>query len=410
MSALLDRTRARLSAGLSAGLSNGLSNGLPKGQADDDPRRLATTAPLAACWAAGLGVLVCVGVAVAGWLAGSAGSPADGVRVGVQAWLLAQGSGVEVGSTSVTALPLGLTLLSVFLLWRAGRWAAASTGVADLRAAASGAAMMSAVYATGAMAAALLTATEASRVSPVRAFLVSLLPAAVFSLLGMLNGAGLLSQIWGLLPEYARDALRGAAAAVLAVLAAGTLTVTVALVFGFGDAANLARASGAGVVGGAILTAAGVVLLPNASLLAVSYLLGPGFAFGSGTAVAPGGVVLGRLPAFPLLAALPDPGAAPVWTTGLLVVPVLAGVLGAVVALRRAEVTGLDQAVLRGGLAGLAGGLLTGALTALGGGAVGPGRMGDVGADVLACIGTATVAMTLAGALGGLVLGWRTRR
>jgi len=398
MSALLDRTRARLSAGLSTG------------QTADDPRRLATTAPLAACWAAGVGLALCVGVAVAGWLAGSAGTPADGVRVGVQAWLLAQGSGVEVGSVAVTALPLGLTLLSVALLWRGGRWAAATTGVTDLRAVGSGAAMMSAVYATGATAAALLTATDASAVSPVRAFLVSLPLAAVFSLLGMLHGAGLLPQVWGLLPAYARDALRGAAAAVLAVLAAGTLTVTAALVFGFGDAANLARATGAGVVGGGILTVVGVLLLPNATLLAVSYLLGPGFAFGSGTMVAPSGVALGRLPAFPLLAALPDPGAAPVWTTGTLAVPVLAGLLGAVVALRGAQVTALDQAALRGVLAGLAAGLVTGALTALGGGAVGPGRMGDVGADVLACLATATVAMTLAGGLGGLVLGWRARR
>jgi Family of unknown function (DUF6350) len=406
MSALLERTRARLSAGLSARLSAGLSSG----QVADDPRRLATTAPVAACWALGVGLALCVGVAAAGWLAGSAGDAADGVRVGVQVWLLAHGTGVQVGSTAVTALPLGLTVLSATLLWRAGRWASATTGVADLRAAGSGAAMMSAVYATGAAAAALLSATGASAVSPVRAFLVALLLAAVFSLLGILHGSGLLRDIWALLPAYARDALRGGAAAVLSVLAAGTLTVTAALVLGFGDAANLARASGAGVVGGAILTAAGVLLMPNATLLAVSYLLGPGFTFGSGTTVAPSGVVLGRVPAFPLLAALPDQGAAPVWTMGLLAVPLLAGVLGAVVALRGSGVTGLDQAALRGGLAGFAGGLVTGALTALGGGAVGPGRMADVGADVLACTATAAAAMALAGGLGGLVLGWRMRR
>jgi hypothetical protein len=398
MSALLDRTRARLSTGLSAG------------QAGDDPRRLATTGPLAAVWAAGVGLAVCVGAAVAGWLAGSAGSLGDGVRVGVQAWLLGQGSGVVVGSTVVTALPLGLTLLSAALLWRAARRAAATTGVADLPAAGAGAAMMSAVYATGALVAALLTATDASAVSPVRAFLVSLLLASVFSLLGMLQGSGLLPELWAWLPAYTRDALRGASAAVLALLAAGTLTVTVALVLGFGDAANLTRASGAGVVGGAILTAAGMLLLPNATLLAVSYLLGPGFVFGSGTAVAPSGVVLGRLPAFPLLAALPDQGAAPVWAPGLLAVPVLAGVLGAVVALRGSRVTAVDQAALRGGLAGLAAGLVTGSLTALGGGAVGPGRMGVIGAEVLACLASATVAMTLAGGVTGLVLGWRARR
>jgi hypothetical protein len=376
----------------------------------EDPRRLATTAPLAAGGAAVTGLAVCVCVALGGWLVGSTGSVADGVRVGVQAWLLGLGSGLQVGATSVTAVPLGLTVLSALLLWRAAVWAASTTGVSDVRAAASGAAMMAGVFATAATAAALFTATESAAVPPVRAFVCSLLLAGVFSLLGMLRGAGLVGQVWNLLPDHARASLRGAAAAVLTVLAAGTLLVTVALAADFGDAANVAHATGAGVVGGAILTGVGVLVLPNAALLAVAYLLGPGFAFGAGTVVAPSGVSLGRVPAFPLLAALPDEGPAPVWTAGLLAVPVLAAALGAAVALRDGGVSRLDLAALRGGLAGLAAGLTVGALTTLGGGAVGPGRMAEVGAQVLVCTATATVAMTLAGALGGLVLGWRARR
>ena len=49
-------------------------------------------------------------------------------------------------------------------------------------------------------------------------------------------------------------------------------------------------------------------------LFAGSYLLGPGFAVGAGTLVSPTAVVIGPLPLFPLLAALPDAGPTPAWT------------------------------------------------------------------------------------------------
>ena len=48
-----------------------------------------------------------------------------------------------------------------------------------------------------------------------------------------------------------------------------------------------------------------VLVTPNATLFSGSYLLGPGFAVGTHTIVTPTAVVLGPLPMFPLLAALP---------------------------------------------------------------------------------------------------------
>jgi Family of unknown function (DUF6350) len=296
------------------------------------------------------------------------------------------------------------------VLWRTSVRAAGTADVGDVRSVGSGAAIVAAGYASVAMAAALLTATESSAVSPLRAFLGALVLAGVFSGLGMLRGSGLLAEGWARLPEYARAALHGAAATVLAMFAAGTLLVSAALALDFGSAANVAHAMEAGVVGGALMTLAGVLLLPNAGLLAVSYLLGPGFAFGSDTLVAPIGVQLGRVPAFPLLAALPDEGPVSWWVMGLLAVPVLAGVLVALVALRHHPARAYDQAALRAGLAGLAGGLATGLLTGLAGGAVGPGRMAFVGAEVLACTGVGAVSMALSALLTGVLVCWRRRR
>ena len=72
---------------------------------------------------------------------------------------------------------------------------------------------------------------------------------------------------------------------------------------------------------------------PNAIVWAISFTLGPGFAFGAGTMVAPTGAALGQLPAFPLLAALPQGGALhtprPPWlTVAVLALPYLAGGVG----------------------------------------------------------------------------------
>ena len=52
-----------------------------------------------------------------------------------------------------------------------------------------------------------------------------------------------------------------------------------------------------------------------------SYLLGPGFAVGTGTLVSPAAVVLGPVPAFPLLAALPADGPAPALDGALVALP-----------------------------------------------------------------------------------------
>ena len=394
MATLLDRTRVRTAGS----------------QPGDDPRPLPATAALAAVWAAGAGLVVCVAIALVGWLVGSTGTAADAARVGVQAWLLGQGAGLRVGPVTVDAIPLGLTLLSVLLLFRASRWAAARARVEDPRAVASGTAIVAALYATTAMAGALLTSGESAGVSPMRAFVAGLVVAVVSAGPGMLRGSGVSREVWAALPEEARAALHGGAAGAVAAFATGALLVTVALATDFGAAANVAHALGAGVVGGAILVVIGALLLPNAALFGVAYMLGPGFVFGAGTTVAPSGVTLGRVPAFPLLAALPAEGPTPWWTTALLGLPVLAGVLAAVVALRHHPVVGPDRGALRGGLAGLVAGLVTGVSTALAGGSIGPGRMADVGAQVLACTGLAVAAMALGGAVAGLLVGWLRRR
>ena len=82
----------------------------------------------------------------------------------------------------------------------------------------------------------------------------------------------------------------------------------------------------AGIGGGILLAALCLLYVPTAAVWGLAYVVGPGFAVGAGTSVSVAGADLGAVPAFPLLAALPqEPG--PAWGPLVLVVPLLAGVL-----------------------------------------------------------------------------------
>ncbi len=122
--------------------------------------------------------------------------------------------------------------------------------------------------------------------------------------------------------------------------------------------------------------------LPNAVIWAVCFSLGPGFAFGASTVVAPTGAVVGPLPAFPLLAALPPGahGSLPGWAfTAVLAVPYLAGAFGGVLLVRAAVVPASEAAPLWGFMSGLVTGCVTGLLAVFSGGPLGSGRLAAVG-------------------------------
>ena len=140
-----------------------------------------------------------------------------------------------------------------------------------------------------------------------------------------------------------------------------------------------------GPVGSGLLLLAGLAYLPNAVIWAMAYVIGPGFAFGVGTVVAPTGSVLGPLPLFPMLAALPSSppvphatGAGPV-ALSLLAIPYLAGAVGGVLTVRTAPSPSIEAAPLWGLAAGVLAGLATGALALVSGGPLGTGRLATVG-------------------------------
>lgn len=362
----------------------------------------------AAALAAAGGMALCIVVALIGW-AGTGTAVEGPLWAGLTAWLAAHGSGMRLDGAMVTVIPLGLTLCCGGLLWLAGRSCGRSADVDGPGQLAYLWGALTAPYALIAVAAALLDGGTADT-SLLRTLVGSLVLAAVFTGTGLLRGTRMGPALTAGWPEAVRSALVGAGAVVAAMLAFGAALVTVGLVADFGTAATAAEELRGGTAADALLTLVQVLLLPNATLLAVSFLLGPGFVLGTGTTVAPSGVTLGAVPGFPLLAALPAEGPAPWWMVGLVCAPVLAGMVGAVVVLHRFPVFGLDQAALRGGAAGLVGGAASGLLTGLAGGALGPGRMADVGALAGQSMLTGALAAAVGGAAAAVLLRWWGRR
>lgn len=387
------------------------------GARDPGPQRpLWLGAGLAGAAAAGSVLVICMAVALVGWFVsdgGTHGDTRDALRVGADAWLLSLGSPLHLTGTeavTISVVPLGLTGLGVYVAFRLGRWAAWTSAPADLAAAGLGTIVLAGLHAVTALVTAVLSASAAAQGSLDRAFLGGALVGAVGGGLGILAGSGRQHQLAARVPASARAMVLGGVSAALLLVAVGSVLVVVALASDLGAGANVLSRLHAQAPGAALYTVVVAAVSPNAALLGVAYLVGPGFAVGTGTVVSPAAVELGPVPAFPLLAALPDPGPTPGWTSGLLAVPVLVAAVAAVLTARRLAAPDLLTGAVRGLGTGALGGVLTGLLVGLAGGSAGPGRMADIGAPVGEVLTSAVVAMAVGGMLGGAAQSWWQRR
>ncbi|GAA1539283.1 DUF6350 family protein [Nocardioides humi] len=398
--------------------------------ADADLRRqLATTRPLVptatigGVIAAGAPLLVCMAIAVVGWFltdAGGEGAPSGALRVGAHGWLMAHGSTVVVEGVRITAIPLGLTLLCAWVVWRVGHRVGESIsghgpdadriadGARDLTVPYA-AGLFTVAYAVVGVLTASLAATAASSPVPARVVLWSVLLGLAVGGPAIAFGSGR-AAIWlPVVPPAVRDVglvarrilTRWALVCLVALLAA--------FVLDFSTAANVVSQLHADAGGVALMTVLTLLLLPNALLFSSAYLLGPGFTVGAGTTVSTTAVVLGPLPMFPLLAALPDQGSQPWWTDWLMLTPVLLAVLVAGQVQRDRPVLAWDRAAIRGCAGGISAGVVLALVSGVAGGAVGPGRMQDVGPYTFDVLLHAITSFGIGGVIGAVVVCWWQR-
>lgn len=375
-------------------------------------RPLAVTGAIAACAAAGIGIAVLTLLVLVGWIAAPhAGLGLTGVlRTAALLWLIGHHVGFTLpGVGRIGMLPLGLVLLPGALLWRAGRWVVRAGGVRRLRHVGYAALALAVPYAM--VAAALALASSSARAAPSLpdAVVCSFLLALTAGGLGGARGIAPLSELAGLLPDRLRSVTVGTVAALAVLTAAGSLLAGASLAAHLGEFRDVNASLGAGPVGALLLLLAQLAYVPNAIAWAVSFTLGPGFAFGAGTVVAPTGSALGQLPAFPLLAALPQgvhPAVPPLLSVAVLAVPYLAGAFGGLLTVRAAPVLALETAPLWGFACGALSGSVVGVVAAFAGGPLGNGRLAAVGPSPWQVGLVAALEVGVAAAVTGGVANW----
>ncbi|MBM7519003.1 cell division protein PerM [Nocardioides nitrophenolicus] len=404
--------------------------GRPGPASDADLRRqLATTRPLVptatigGVVAAGAPLLVCLAVAVVGWFltdAGGEGAPSGALRVGAHGWLMAHGSTVAVEGVRITAMPLGLTALCAWVVWRVGHRVGESIsghgpdadrisdGARDLTVPYA-AGLFTVAYAVVGVLTASLAATAASSPSTARVVVWSVLLGVGVGAPAIAFGSGRAAVWLPVVPAAVRDSALVARRILSRWALVSLVALVAAFVLDFSTAANVVSQLHADAGAVLLMTVLTLLLLPNALLFSSAYLLGPGFTVGAGTTVSTTAVVLGPLPMFPLLAALPDQGSQPWWTDWLMLTPLLLAALVAGQVQRERPVLAWDRAAIRGCAGGIGAGVLLALASMLAGGAVGPGRMQDVGPYAFDVLLHAITSFGIGGVLGALLVCWWQR-
>lgn len=387
-------------------------------------RPLVLIATLGGAAAALAPLLVCAAVGIIGWFAadaGAHGAPRDGMRMGAVAWLMAHGSGITVRGVAVGAVPLGLTVICAWSMWRLGHRVgdALSGHGPDADRISDGERDLTVPLATGlffigyalvAVGVATLTASVETTLSVPSVILWSLTMTLAFAGPAIAIGSGR-AAIWAtFVPAVIRQGAATAIAILTAFLALSTVVFLVSLAFGIGEAATMMSQLHLGAGEGIVYAIANGGFLPNATLFSGSFLLGPGFAVGGNTLVSPGAVVLGPLPLFALLAALPGIGTPEALLSSVVWLPPLVAALATMWWQRRHPALTWLEAALRGCGGGIVAGFAFAVLASVAGGAVGPGRMRFVGPFVPEVLVAAITAFGLGGLLGALAMAWYQRR
>jgi hypothetical protein len=344
-----------------------------------------------ALWTTLLGLACLVSLTLAAWV--TATRHGDAVRpalaTALQAWLLANHTGLAISGGSVGIVPLGLTVGLAALLTRGGRQAARLSGGQDLFDCLATAFAVALPYG---VAAALLTKPAQwghVKPQPLQALAGGFALAVTCAFVGALRETGQWTVVRARLPEGVRRVMRAGLAATAIIVGFGAAVIGAGLAAHAGRAATMMGSLDGGVSASVLMAAVSMAYLPNVAIWGSAWSVGPGFAVGAKTSVTLGAVHLGALPSVPLLAALPANGAPPTFARLAIIAPIGAGLIaGWLLARSRMHQPAAEgpwwerQRLLDaawGLAAGAVAGLLMGVLAWLSAGSLGPGRMAQLG-------------------------------
>ena len=379
------------------------------GSARPEPGRtrrapLPVAAAVAALWAAIVTYGSILALASVGAI-GSSGTPGGVARLAASGWLLSHGVPLQTPTHHIALVPLAIAALVAWRLYRAGVHASRAIGghrSRSVRRALGAGAAVAVVYAGLGAGVAALARTVDLTVTPQRAGVTMGLFAAVAAMTGAVGHSHAGRTLARRAPSTVSGALRTGVVAAAFIIAAGAAAAGVALAIRGGDAGDMLGSYRAGLLGQAGITALCLAYLPNLAVWGAAYLLGPGFAVGADTLVSPGEVLLGPVPALPVLAGLPS---APLAGAGpaLLGIPLVAGMFAGWLLARRSGTVGWASLIGAAILAGPVAGAVMQMVSFAAAGALGSGRLAVMGSVDWRISLFATVVVTVGAALGAAV-------
>ena len=333
----------------------------------------------------------------------------DALGIASAGWFLGHGASVAVGELSLSLAPLGLWLLALLLTVRGARRLLDRTERSAPGTTWPRALVRQVVpgfvlgYAAAGLLAWLLTLAGPARPGFAAVLVVLGIPvlALAWALLRRYvagEECGVVGEWLDRLPRWLPRAVRPGVHGAAILLGLGTVLVVLMVAARWSTVSGLHAAVNAGLVGGGVLTAAQLLVLPNLAVFALAWLAGPGFQIADGSTITLAGAHPGLMPMIPVLGALPSDGAWSGWLILLLSVPVLAGgVIGwlACRSLARLSSWRTKLATALAAVVTSAAGLTV--LAALGSGAVGVDRLSAVGTRPLV-FGAALLGLLVAGA------------
>lgn len=357
------------------------------------------------------GWIVLSGLAAVGWLTSPDTQLSSALSLSTRLLLLAHGTPVDIGGLRVSIIPLGLTLLLVFLAIPVASLAARQAAGANADADDTGklwvdgeaivvrvAGIFAGVYAVCVV---LLAALMGSL--GLQAVVGGIAVGAVAGLWGAARGVGFdPTERW---PQWLRSVPRAIGAALLMVVAGGSALLTIALIAGRERVIAIGDQLGGGAVGVVLLTALHLIYLPNFVLACASWVLGAGVTVGDGSLLTVASSDVGLLPALPIFGIVPENGAGSGANYWWLAVGALAGAVAALVVTLSRPRARFDETALVGALSGVVAGGFVVLACALGSGGLGVERLTHLGARIPELAIFAPTILGLSGMLVGLVLG-----
>jgi hypothetical protein len=156
-------------------------------------------------------------------------------------------------------------------------------------------------------------------------------------------------------------------------------------------------------LGGIMITAGQLAILPNLIVMGASWFTGVGFQIGEGSLISPVATVVGPLPALPITSALP------IGELGFgmiaIAVPLVGAFLATIFVRRYADAIRFEfasawsAAISLGISIGVVAAVLIGTLAALASGGVGPGRLQVVGVNPILIAGVLFIEVALVASL-----------